>query len=105
MSKPSHSRAYVVVNSKKRETRRASGMRSALSGPNKNGNGFDVVIHEGISAKWAYCLYRDRRNQRRRTEKRAARANGPRGILLKLQRMFRLSLTPLSDNLKSQCCL
>ena len=47
MSKPSH-RAYVV--STKKEGEKSIWTEIGAVWPHKNGNGFDVVIREGISA-------------------------------------------------------
>jgi hypothetical protein len=48
MSKPSH-RAYVVSTPKK-EGEKGFWREVGVVWPHKTGNGFDLVIHEGISA-------------------------------------------------------
>jgi hypothetical protein len=47
-SKPSH-RAYVVTKSKE-EGGKGFWHEVGVVWPHKNGNGFDIVLHEGIAA-------------------------------------------------------
>jgi hypothetical protein len=48
MSKPTH-RAYIVVDPKEGSDRKASWTEVGAVWPHKNGNGFDLMIPQGIS--------------------------------------------------------